>query len=149
MTSVKQAPEGQVVESASGSASAANLPAWPDGSVQPGGETFCGVAAAVALLGDAWTLLIVRDLASGPRRFSELQKSSGISVRVLTDRLRTMSAAGLLTRRMYAEIPPRVEYELTAKGRGAVAVVDALRVYGEMWLRPTQSDASEGNLVPG
>ncbi|HEU5369566.1 MAG TPA: helix-turn-helix domain-containing protein [Ktedonobacterales bacterium] len=102
----------------------------------PGGAAFCGVAAAVALLGDAWTLLIVRDLASGPRRFGELQASTGISVRVLTDRLRTMGAAGLLTRQIYAEIPPRVEYALTEKGRGAVAVVDALRLYGETWLRP-------------
>lgn len=111
---------------------------------QPGGETFCGVAAAVALLGDAWTLLIVRDLASGPRRFGELHTSTGISVRVLTDRLRTMSAAGLLTRRMYAEIPPRVEYELTEKGRGAVAVVDALRAYGETWLRPAPAADRQG-----
>jgi len=106
----------------------------------PGGESFCGVAAAVALLGDAWTLLIVRDLAAGPRRFGALQASTGISVRVLTDRLRAMSAAGLLTRRVYAEIPPRVEYALTEKGRGAVAVVDALRMYGEMWLHPSQAD---------
>ncbi len=104
----------------------------------PGGATFCGVAAAVGLLGDAWTLLIVRDLAAGPRRFGELQVSTGMSVRVLTDRLRTMSAAGLLTRQIYAEIPPRVEYTLTEKGRGAVAVVDALRLYGETWLRPEQ-----------
>jgi DNA-binding HxlR family transcriptional regulator len=104
----------------------------------PGGAAFCGVAAAVALLGDAWTLLIVRDLASGPRRFGELQASTGISVRVLTDRLRAMSAAGLLSRQVYAEIPPRVEYALTEKGRGAIAVVDALRQYGETWLRPNQ-----------
>jgi DNA-binding HxlR family transcriptional regulator len=120
--------------------SAASVPAWPYGQARPGGASFCGVAAAVALLGDAWTLLIVRDLATGPRRFGQLQASTGISVRVLTNRLRTMSAAGLITRRVYAEIPPRVEYELTERGRGAVAVVDALRVYGETWLRPTQID---------
>jgi len=113
---------------------------------QPGGETFCGVASAVALLGDAWTLLIVRDLADGPRRFGALHTSTGISVRVLTDRLRTMGAAGLLTRRMYPEIPPRVEYELTEKGRGAVAVVAALREYGETWLRPTQEVDREARL---
>ncbi len=116
---------------------AASVSAWPDGQARPGGASFCGVAAAVALLGDAWTLLIVRDLAAGPRRFGELHVSTGISVRVLTNRLRSMSAAGLITRRVYAEIPPRVEYELTEQGRGAVAVVDALRVYGETWLRPT------------
>src|SRR5579885_1450064 len=110
----------------------------------PGGASFCGVAAAVALLGDARTLLIVRDLAAGPRRFGELHTSTGISVRVLTDRLRAMSAAGLLTRRMYPEIPPRVEYELTDKGRGAIAVVAALREYGETWLRPASEADRQG-----
>ena len=114
-------------------------PAWPGGAAQPGGETFCGVAAAVALLGDARTLLIVRDLEAGPRRFGALRTSTGISVRVLTDRLRVMSAAGLITRRGYAEIPPRVEYELTEKGRGALTVIAALREFGETWLHPPQA----------
>lgn len=109
-----------------------------DATALPGGDSFCGVAAAVAVLGDAWTLLLVRDLASGPRRFTELQASTGISARVLTDRLRAMAEHELVTRRMYAEIPPRVEYALTAKGRAAVAVVDALRGYGERWLRTTR-----------
>ena len=104
----------------------------------PGGESFCGVAAAVAVLGDAWTLLLVRDLAGGPRRFTELQASTGISARVLTDRLHAMAERGLVTRRMFAEIPPRVEYELTEKGQAAVAVVSSLREYGERWLREAQ-----------
>jgi DNA-binding HxlR family transcriptional regulator len=102
----------------------------------PGGAAFCGVAAAVTVLGDAWTLLLVRDLAEGPRRFTELHASTGISDRVLSDRLRTMAANGLVTRRMYAEIPPRVEYALTERGRDALAVVAALRGFGEKWLRP-------------
>ena len=110
--------------------------AWPDGAAQPGGAAFCGVAAAAAVLGDTWTLLIVRDLSAGARRFGELQGSTGISARVLTDRLRAMAEAGLITRKMFAEIPPRVEYTLTAKGADAVAVIDALRVYGDKWLRP-------------
>jgi DNA-binding HxlR family transcriptional regulator len=105
--------------------------------LRPGGDTFCGVAAAVGILGDAWTLLIVRDLESGPHRFGELQASTGISARVLTDRLRAMLVAGLITRQMYAEIPPRVEYALTAKGRDTLAVVAALRAFGEKWLRPS------------
>lgn len=108
----------------------------PDSAAMPGGDTFCGVAAAVAVLGDAWTLLLVRDLARGSRRFGALQTATGISERVLTDRLRAMTAAGLITRQMFAEIPPRVEYTLTAKGRDAVAVVAALRAFGEKWLRP-------------
>jgi DNA-binding HxlR family transcriptional regulator len=101
---------------------------------KPGGLPFCGVAAAAALLGDTWTLLLVRDLADGPRRFTELESSTGISPRVLTDRLRALTDLGLMTRRMFAEIPPRVEYELTAKGRAALPVLDALRTYGEQWL---------------
>src|SRR6185437_15203704 len=103
---------------------------------RPGGETFCGVAAAVAVLGDAWTLLLIRDLADGPRRFTALQASTGISPRVLTDRLQKMMDEGLVTRHIFAEIPPRVEYALTPKGRDAVTVVAALRDYGERWLRP-------------
>ena len=99
-------------------------------------ENFCGVAAAATLLGDTWMLLLIRDLADGPGRFTELQASTGISARVLTDRLRMMVAEGLVTRKMYAEIPPRVEYELTAKGREALPILDALRTYGEKWLRP-------------
>src|SRR5262245_50623467 len=72
----------------------------------PGGRdctadvTFCGVAASAAILGDAWTLLLVRDLAGGPRRFKDLEAGAGISPRVLTDRLRTLVAQGILTRRM-------------------------------------------------
>ena len=102
---------------------------------RPGGETFCGVAAAVAVLGDAWTLLLIRDLADGPRRFTALQASTGISPRVLTDRLQKMMREGLATRHIYAEIPPRVEYALTPKGRDAVAVIATMRAYGEKWLR--------------
>jgi len=106
------------------------------GAAKPGGDSFCGVAAAVGVLGDAWTLLLVRDLTDEPRRFTALQASTGISPRVLTDRLHKMMDEGLVTRHIYAEIPPRVEYALTPKGRDAVAVVAALRTYGERWLRP-------------
>src|SRR5437867_11478300 len=92
---------------------------------------FCGVAAAASLLGDAWTLLLLRDLANGPRRFKELEASTGISPRVLTDRLRALCVQGMMTRHMYPEIPPRVEYRLTDKGRDALPVLDVLRSYGE------------------
>ena len=108
----------------------------PGAACPPGaGETFCGVAAAADLLGDAWTLLLVRDLAGGPRRFTKLEASTGISPRVLTDRLRALCDRGLLTRRMYPEIPPRVEYALTEKGRDVLPIIEALRVYGNKWLR--------------
>ncbi len=103
-----------------------------------GGPAFCGVVAAISTVGDAWILLLVRELIEGPRRFTELQSNTGISARVLTDRLRTMAAHGLLTRKMYDKVPLHVEYELTAKGRAIAPILDALRFYGEQWLRPTQ-----------
>jgi DNA-binding HxlR family transcriptional regulator len=106
------------------------------GTGRPPDGAFCGVAAAAELLGDAWTLLLVRDLAGGPRRFTALQASTGISARVLTDRLRALCDRGLMTRRRYPEIPPRVEYELTEKGRDVLPILDALRAYGTKWLRP-------------
>jgi DNA-binding HxlR family transcriptional regulator len=105
-------------------------------ALEAGTHTFCGVAAAAGLLGDAWTLLLVRDLEDGPRRFTELEASTGISPRVLTDRLRSLCDCGLMTRRMYPEIPPRVEYELTDKGRDVIPIIESLRAYGERWLRP-------------
>jgi DNA-binding HxlR family transcriptional regulator len=92
------------------------------------------VLRAAQLLGDVWTLLLIRDLANGPRRFSELEASTGISPRVLSDRLRDLCARGVMSRRMYPEIPPRVEYSLTEKGRAALSIIDALRAYGEQWL---------------
>ena|SRR5687768_5052014 len=104
-------------------------------------DVFCGVYAAAQLLGDAWTLLLVRDLAKGPRRFKELEASTGISPRVLTDRLRSLVAQGIMTRKMFAEIPPRVEYQLTEKGKDILPIIDALRDYGVRWLKPEALDA--------
>lgn len=94
----------------------------------------CPVARAARLLGDVWCLLVLRDLADGLRRFSELQSSTSMSPRVLSRRLREMEMEGLLTRRQFAEAPPRVEYALTEKGRATLPLVDALRAYGERWL---------------
>ena len=124
-----------VLDGQAGGTDAAEVVA-SEGAQLPGGAAFCGVAAAVEVLGDAWTLLLVRDLEGGPRRFTELHASTGISDRVLSDRLRTMAAHGLVTRQVYAEVPPRVEYALTERGRDALAVVAALRRFGETWLRP-------------
>jgi DNA-binding HxlR family transcriptional regulator len=97
-------------------------------------EEICPVARAAKLFGDHWTLLLIRDLASGCRRFQQLQLSTGISPGVLSSRLRMLEGAGLITRKQYPEIPPRVEYSLTEKGRAAVPLIDQLRVYGEVWL---------------
>ena len=82
-------------------------------------------------MGDKWTLLIVRDLAGGPRRFVELQRVlPGISTEQLRSRLNRMVADGLLTRERYREVPPRVDYELTERARDLLPVVGALSPLG-------------------
>ncbi|MBI4497288.1 MAG: helix-turn-helix transcriptional regulator [Chloroflexi bacterium] len=100
-------------------------------------EAICPVAEAAKLLGDKWTLIVLRDLAEGPRRFKELERSGeGISPSILAARLRELEQQGIVTRASYHEIPPRVEYALTPKGRDALPVVEALRTYGTRWLVP-------------
>jgi DNA-binding HxlR family transcriptional regulator len=101
----------------------------------------CPVANAARLLGDRWTLVILRDLAERPLRFSELEGASGgISPRTLADRLRQMEAQGLIRRESFREIPPRVQYSLTPKGVATLPVVDALRTFGETWLSPEEQE---------
>jgi DNA-binding HxlR family transcriptional regulator len=91
-------------------------------------------ARALDLVGDKWTLLIVRDLAGGPRRFVELQRVlPGISTEQLRSRLNRMVADGLLTRQRYREVPPRVDYELTERARDLLPVVAALSRWGYRW----------------
>ncbi len=91
-------------------------------------------ARALDLVGDKWTLLIVRDLVAGPRRFVELQRVlPGISTEQLRSRLNRMVADELLTRQRYREVPPRVEYELTERARDLLPVVGALARWGARW----------------
>jgi DNA-binding HxlR family transcriptional regulator len=91
-------------------------------------------ARALDLVGDKWTLLIVRDLAGGPRRFVELQRVlPGISTEQLRSRLNRMVADGLLTRQRYREVPPRVDYELTERARDLLPVISALGRWGYRW----------------
>jgi DNA-binding HxlR family transcriptional regulator len=101
-------------------------------------------ARALDLVGDKWTLLIVRDLAAGPRRFVELQRVlPGISTEQLRSRLNRMVADGLLTRQRYREVPPRVDYELTARARDLMPVLGALAAWGYEWAwgRPREGEA--------
>ena len=85
-------------------------------------------------MGDKWTLLIIRDLAAGPRRFVELQRVlPGISTEQLRSRLNRMVADGLLTRQRYREVPPRVDYELTERSRELIPVLGALARWGYDW----------------
>ena len=92
----------------------------------------CPVATTVALIGSNWKLLIMRNLLLRPWRFNELKKDlEGISQKVLTDSLRSMEADGLLTRTVYPEVPPRVEYTLTELGYSLRPILEAMRVWGE------------------
>jgi DNA-binding HxlR family transcriptional regulator len=91
----------------------------------------CPVAKTLELIGDRWTLLIVRDLLPGTRRFQDLLESlPGIAPNMLSDRLKLMEAHALITRRFYSEHPPRAEYELTAKGKELGIIVGALAAWG-------------------
>ena len=97
----------------------------------------CPVAEAAKLLGDKWTLIVLRNLADGASRFTELERcGEGVSPSVLSARLRELKARGIISRTSFNEIPPRVEYDLTDKGRAALEVIDALRSYGTKWLLP-------------
>ncbi|MDY4487877.1 MAG: helix-turn-helix domain-containing protein [Candidatus Limivicinus sp.] len=91
----------------------------------------CPVETTLMLIGDKWKVLILRDLMNGTMRFGELKKSIGtVSQKVLTAQLRDMEEKGLLTRKVYAEVPPRVEYTLTETGCSLKPVLDAMWAWG-------------------
>lgn len=91
----------------------------------------CPVATTVGLIGSKWKLLIIRNLLTRPWRFNELQKSlEGISQKVLTDSLRSMEADGIITRTVFAEVPPRVEYSLSDLGESLRPIIQAMEVWG-------------------
>lgn len=92
----------------------------------------CPVATTIQLIGNKWKLLIIRNLRERPWRFNELQKSlDGISQKVLTDSLRSMEADGIITRTVYAEVPPRVEYALSELGESMRPILDSMQTWGE------------------
>ena len=92
----------------------------------------CPVATTVQLIGNKWKLLIIRNLLQRPWRFNELHKNlEGISQKVLTDSLRSMEADGIITRTVYPEVPPRVEYALSELGESMRPILDSMREWGE------------------
>ena len=94
----------------------------------------CPVETTLTLISDKWKVLIIRDLMPGTKRFGELKKSiGGVSQKVLTSQLRQMEDCGLLTRTVYPEVPPRVEYALTELGRSLKPVLDAMQDWGEAY----------------
>jgi DNA-binding HxlR family transcriptional regulator len=106
----------------------------------------CPVARTAQIIGNKWTPLIVRDLARGARRFSQLQRSLvGISPKTLTERLKYLEAVAVIERRCYAEVPPRVVYSLTEKGRALLPVIESMRAYGVAWLKRDCDEAALGD----
>ncbi|MFR3181929.1 winged helix-turn-helix transcriptional regulator [Dysosmobacter welbionis] len=94
----------------------------------------CPVETTLTLISDKWKVLILRDLMPGTKRFGELKKSIGsVSQKVLTAQLREMERSGLLTRTVYPEVPPRVEYTLTDLGYSLKPILDAMRNWGEAY----------------
>lgn len=94
----------------------------------------CPVATTVQLIGSKWKLLIIRNLMMRPWRFNELQKNlEDISQKVLTDTLRSMESDGIVVRTVYPQVPPRVEYSLSALGESMRPVLDAMQAWGEAY----------------
>lgn len=101
----------------------------------------CPVETTLTLISDKWKVLILRDLLSGTKRFGELKKSIGhVTQKVLTAQLRQMEEIGLLTRTVYAEVPPRVEYTLTELGYSLKPILDAMLVWGENYKKKVETE---------
>ena len=98
----------------------------------------CPVCRTAEIVCGKWTLLIIRDLADGRSRFCELERSlKGISPRTLSLRLRALEEEAIVARHTFPEVPPRVEYALTEKGRALVPIIEDMRSYGRRWLGGT------------
>ena len=104
----------------------------------------CPVCRTADIVCAKWTLLIVRDLSEGRSRFCELERSlSGISPRTLSLRLRDLEQLGVVERQTFPEVPPRVEYALTDKGRALLPLIEDMRSYGRRWLADASPAAEE------
>ena len=91
----------------------------------------CVVERTLEIIGGKWTTLILRDLLRGTKRFGELRRNlHAVSPKTLTDRLRFLETRGIVTRTVYPEVPPRVEYALTERGQGLSAIIDAMAAWG-------------------
>lgn len=107
-------------------------------------DTGCPVCRTAEVISGKWTLLIIRDLADDSLRFCEIERSlAGISPRTLSLRLRALEEQGIVERRTYPEVPPRVEYALTDKGKALVPLIEDMRSYGSRWL-PEDAPVSTG-----
>ena len=103
----------------------------------------CPVCRTADVISGKWTLLIIRDLADSSLRFCEIERSlAGISPRTLSLRLRALEEQGIVERRTYPEVPPRVEYALTDKGKALVPLIEDMRTYGRRWLPVPERQAT-------
>lgn len=96
----------------------------------------CPISRTAEIICGKWTLLIIRDLARETQRFCQLERSLvGISPKTLSDRLHALEREGIVRRQSFGEVPPRVEYSLTEKGRDLASVIEVMRVFGTRWLQ--------------
>ncbi len=106
------------------------------------GDDVCPVCATANVICGKWTILVIRDLAAGRTRFCELERSlAGISPRTLSLRLRALEEEGVVERHTFPEVPPRVEYALTDKGRALLPLIEDMRAYGRQWLKAERSES--------
>jgi DNA-binding HxlR family transcriptional regulator len=112
-------------------------------------EDTCPVCATADIICGKWTILVIRDLAKSRSRFCELERSlAGISPRTLSLRLRGLEEQGIVARHTFPEVPPRVEYSLTAKGEALVPLIDAMRTYGSEWLGVSDTECAPAGRQP-
>jgi DNA-binding HxlR family transcriptional regulator len=108
----------------------------------------CPVARTAQIISNKWTPLIIRDLARGECRFSALERSlAGISPKTLSERLKYLEAERIIARDCFAEVPPRVEYSLTEKGRALLPIIETMRDYGAVWLGDECEEIAEREAV--
>jgi len=118
-------------------------------AMQHQSDDTCPVCATADIICGKWTILVIRDLAEGRTRFCELERSlAGISPRTLSLRLRALEEQGIVERHTYPEVPPRVEYSLTEKGRALAPLIDDMRRYGREWLGVCEGDHGESEHEP-
>ncbi len=105
-----------------------------ENTLSPTTDERCPVEAVAEIIGQKWVALIIRDLATGPRRFGDLQRSIGVSARVLSAKLHDLETQGLISRKVFAEVPPRTEYALTKRGTLLVPLINKMRRIGKHFI---------------
>ena len=111
-------------------------------------STHAPMRRAMSLIGDMWTLMIVYNLLSGPRRFGELREAMGnVSPKTVSQRLKMLEEDGFVDRHAFAEIPPRVEYQLTQRGQALADILEAIRQFSERYLSDGEA-ASPSSVAP-